>query len=96
MMRVFGKRVLRGIFGPKRGEVTGSRRKLHNEELHNLYSSPNRMIKSRIVRWAGHVPRNVKNNTRRISVAKPEGKGTPGRPRRKLEDNIKMDLGEVG
>jgi hypothetical protein len=55
-LRMFENRVLRRIFGPKRGEVTGDWRKLHNEELHNLYSSPNRMIKSRM-RWAGHVAR---------------------------------------
>jgi hypothetical protein len=54
-LRVFENSVLRRIFGPKRDEVTGDWRKLHNEELHNLYSSPNRMIKSRRMRWAGHV-----------------------------------------
>jgi hypothetical protein len=59
-LRVFENRVLRGIFGPKRDEVTGGWRKLHNEELHNLYSSPDiiRQVKSRRVRWAGHVARN--------------------------------------
>jgi hypothetical protein len=74
---VFEKRVLRRIFGPKRDEVTGDWRKLHNEELHNLYSSPNIiiMIKSRRMRGAGHVARmGVKRFAYRISVVKPEGK----------------------
>jgi hypothetical protein len=77
---VFENRVLRRIFGPKRDEgdeVTGDRRKLHNEELHNLYSAPNmiRMIKSGKMRWAGHVARmDVKRNAYRILVGKPEGK----------------------
>jgi hypothetical protein len=59
MLRVFANTVLRRIFGPNKDEVTGERRKLHNEELHNLYSSPNniRQIKSRRMRWAGHVSR---------------------------------------
>jgi hypothetical protein len=58
-LRVFENRVLRRLFGPKRGEVTGEWRKLHNEELHNLYSSPDiiRQVKSRRMRWAGHVAR---------------------------------------
>jgi hypothetical protein len=79
-------RVLRRIFGPKRDEVTGVWRKLHNEELLNLYSSPSiiRMIKSRKMRW-GHV-------VYRILVVKPEGKRPLGRPRRGSVDNIKMDL----
>jgi hypothetical protein len=79
---VFEKRVLRRIFGPKRDEVMGYWRKLHNEELHNLCSSPNiiRMIKSRKMRWAGHVARlvvaqmGVKRDANRILVGKPEGK----------------------
>jgi hypothetical protein len=69
-------RVLRRIFGQKRDEVTGSWRKLDNEEFHNLYSSPNiiRMIKSRRMRWAGHVARTgEKRNAYRILVGKPEG-----------------------
>jgi hypothetical protein len=69
---VFENRVLRRIFGPKRDEVTGDWRKLHNEELHNLYSSPNiiRMIKSKRMRWAGHVTRmGEKRNSYRILVA---------------------------
>jgi hypothetical protein len=74
---VFEDRVLRRIFGPKRDEVTGDWRKLNNEELHNLYSSPNiiRMIKSRRMRWAGHVARMRETmNAYRILVGKPEGK----------------------
>jgi hypothetical protein len=74
--------VLRRIFGPKRDEVTGDRRKLHNEELHNLYSSPNiiRMIKSRRMRWAGQVARmGETRNVCRILVGKPEGKRPVGR-----------------
>jgi hypothetical protein len=83
-LRVFENRVLRRIFGPKRDEVTGSCRKLHNEELHNLYCSPNviRMIKSRRMRWAGHVARmEEKRNAYRILMVKPEGKRPLGRPR---------------
>jgi hypothetical protein len=79
---VFEKRVLRRIFGPKRDEVTGDWRTLHNEEFHNLYSSPNRMIKSRRMRWARHVARRgEKRNAYRILVGKPEGKRPLGRPR---------------
>jgi hypothetical protein len=76
-LRVFEKRVLRKIFGPKRNEVTGGWRKLHYEELHNLYCSPSiiRIIKSRRMRWAGHVERmGPKRNAYRILVGKPEGK----------------------
>jgi hypothetical protein len=94
-LRVFENRMLRGIFGPKRDEVTGGWRKLHNEELHNLYSSPSiiRMIKSRRMRWAGHVARmGEKRTAYRILVGKPEGKRPLGRPRRRWVDNIKMDL----
>jgi hypothetical protein len=74
-LRVFENRVLRRIFGPKRDEVTGGWRKLHNEELHNLYSSPSitRMFKSRRMRWAGRVAR-MEKNACRISVENPEGK----------------------
>jgi hypothetical protein len=81
---VFENRVLRRIFGPKRDEVTGDWRKLHNEELHNLYSSPNiiRMIKSRRIRWAGHAARmGETRNAYRILVGRPEGKRPLGRPR---------------
>jgi hypothetical protein len=79
---VFENRVLRRIFGPRRDEVTGDWRKLHNEELHNLYSSPNilRMIKSRRMRWAWNVARmGETRNAYRISVGKPEGKRPLGR-----------------
>jgi hypothetical protein len=79
--------------------VTGDWRKLHNEELHNLYSSPNiiRMIKARSMRWAGHVARiGAKRNASRILMGKPEEKRPLGRPRRRWVDNIKMYLGEIG
>jgi hypothetical protein len=74
-------------------------RKLHNEELHNLYSSPNiiRMIRSRTMRWAGHVARmGEKRNSYRMLVGKPEGKRPSGRPRHRWVDNIKIDLRETG
>jgi hypothetical protein len=96
---VFENRVLRGIFGPKRDEVVGGWRKLHNEELHNLYCSPSiiRIIKSRRIRLAGHVARvEEKRNAYRILVGKSEGKRPLGRPRRRWEDNIKIDLREIG
>jgi hypothetical protein len=76
-LRVFENRVLRRIFGPKRDEITGKWRKLHNEELHDLYPSPNiaRVIKSRRMRWAGHVARmGEKRGVYRVLVGKPEGK----------------------
>ena len=94
---MFENRVLRRIFGSKRDEVTGDWRKLHNEELSDLYSSPNivRVTKSRR-RWAGHVARMGEGDTCRILVGKPEGRRPLGRPRRSWEDNIKMDLQEVG
>jgi hypothetical protein len=79
--------------------VTGEWRKLHNEELHDLYSSPSiiRIIKSRRMRWAGNVARMGENrNAYRLLVAKPEGKRPLGRPRRRWVDNIRMDLREVG
>jgi hypothetical protein len=98
-LRVFENRVLRRIFRPKRDGVTGGWRKLHNEELHNLCSSPSiiRMIKSRRMRWAGHVARmGEKRNVYRLLLGKPEGKRPLGRPRRRWMDNIKMDLLEIG
>ena len=98
-LRVFENGVLRRIFGPKRDEVTGEWRKLHNEELKGLYSSSNivRVIKSRRMRWAGHVaPMGEGRGVYRVLVGKPEGKRPLGRPRRRWEDNIRMDLQEVG
>jgi hypothetical protein len=96
---VFENRVLRRIFGPKRGEVTGEWRKLHNDELRDLYSSLSiiRIIKSRSMRWAGHVERiGAKRNAYRLLVGKPEGRRPLGRPRRRWVDNIRIALGEVG
>jgi hypothetical protein len=98
-LRVFENRVLRRVFGTKRDEVTREWRKLQNEELNDLYSLPNivRVVKSRRMRWAGHVSRmGEERGVHRVLVGKPEGKRTLGRPRRKSEDNIKMDLQEVG
>jgi hypothetical protein len=98
-VNVITQRVLRRIFGPKRDEVTGEWRKLHNEELCDLYSSPSiiRIIKSRRMRWAGHVGRmGEKRNAYRLLVGKPEEKRPLGRPRHRWVDNIRMDLGEVG
>jgi hypothetical protein len=86
-LKVFENRVLRGIFGPKRDEVTGVWRKLHNEELHNLYSLPSiiRMIKSRRFRWAGHVTRmGKKTNAYRILTGKTEGNRPLGRQKRRV------------
>jgi hypothetical protein len=94
-LRVFQNRVLRRVFGPKRDEVTGVWRKLHNEELNGLYSLPNivRVVKSRRMRWAGHVVRmGEERGVHRVLVEKPEGKRPLGRPRHRWEDNIKMDL----
>jgi hypothetical protein len=91
--------VLKTIFGPKSDTVTGGWRKLHNEELQNLYSSPRtiRIIKSRKMWWAGHVARmGEERNVYRLLVGKPEGKRPLGRPRRRLMKNIKMDLIEIG
>jgi hypothetical protein len=91
--------VLRGVFGPKKDEVTGEWRKLHNEKLNDLFSLPNmvRVVKSRQMKWAGHVACIGENRiVHRVLVEKPEGKRPLGRPRCKWEDNIKMDLQEVG
>jgi hypothetical protein len=96
---VFESRVLRRIFGPKRDEVTGEWRKLHNEELHDLYSSPSiiRIIKARRMSWAGHIALMGENrNVYRLLVGKSEGRRPLGRPRRRWLDNIRMDLVEVG
>jgi len=98
-LRVFENRVLRRIFGPKRDKVIREWRKLHNEELNNLYSSPKivRVIKSRRMRWAGHVvDMGDRRGLYRVLVEKPQGKIPLGRPRRRWEDNIKLDLQEVG
>ncbi|KAJ4435786.1 hypothetical protein ANN_18405 [Periplaneta americana] len=97
-LRVFENKVLRKIFGAKWDEVTGEWRKLHNIELHALYSSPDiiRNIKSRRLRWAGHVARmGESRNAYRVLVGRLEGKRPLGRPRRRWEDNIKVDLREV-
>jgi hypothetical protein len=95
---VFDNRVLRRILRPKRDGVTGVWRKLHNEELHNLYYSQNiiRIIQSRRMRWAGHVARmGEKRNVYRLLVGKPERKRPLGRPRLRWIDNIKMDVLEI-
>ena len=91
--------MLRRIFGPRRDEVTGEWRKLHNDELNDLYSSPNivRVMKSRRMRWAGRVEfMGDRRGVFRVLVGKPEGKRPLGRPRHTWEDNIKMDLQEAG
>ena len=94
---MFEKRVLRRIFGPKRDEVTGEWRKVHNEEINDLYSLIVRVIKSRIIRWVGHVARmGERRGVYRVLVGRPEGKRPLGRPRHRWEDNIKMGLQEVG
>jgi hypothetical protein len=98
-LRVFENRVLRRIFGAKRDEVTGEWRRLHNEELHNLYSSPDiiRQVKSRRMRWTGHVARmGEERKVYKVLVGKSEGKRALGRPRRRWDDGIRMDLSEIG
>ena len=90
--------MLRRVFGPKRDEVTEEWRKLHIEELRDLYSLPNivRVVISRRMRWAGHVAHiGEGRGVHRLLVGKPEGKRPLGRSRRRWEDNIKMDLQEV-
>ena len=97
-LRVFENMTLR-IFGPRRDEVTGEWRRLHNKELNDLYCSPNILwvIKSRRMRWAGHVARMGEERVLcRSLVGKPEGRRPVGRPRRRWVDNIRMDLQEVG
>jgi hypothetical protein len=97
-LRVFENRVLRRIFGPKSVEVTGQWRKLHNGELHNLYSSPDiiRQIKSNSMRWAGHVVRMGEGrNVHRVLVGKPEGKRPLGRPRRRWGMGSSWTLGRL-
>jgi hypothetical protein len=97
-LRVSENRVLRRIFGPKREEY-GSWRKLHNDEIHGLYSSQNivKVIKSRKMRWAGHVAlMREERGVYGVLIGRPEGKRQLGRPRRKWEYNIKTDLREMG
>jgi hypothetical protein len=98
-LRVFENRAMRGIFGSERDGVKGGWRKLHNEELLVSYCSPTivRVIKSRIIRWAGHVARSGgRRDVFMVLVGKPEGKRPLERPRRRWQDNIKMDLQGVG
>jgi hypothetical protein len=98
-LRVFENRVLRRVFWPKRDEVTGEWRKLHNEELNDVYSLPNivRVVKSRRMKWVGHVAcMGEETRVHRLLVGKPEGKRPMGRPRHRWEEKIKRDLQEVG
>jgi len=97
-LRVFENIVLRRILGPRRDEVTGEWKRLHNEELNDFYSSPTivQVIKSRRMRWAGHVAHmGEERGVYRLMMGKPEGRRPLGRPRRRWVD-IKMDLQEVG
>jgi hypothetical protein len=97
-IRVFENMVLRRIFGPRRDETTGEWRRLHNEELNDLYCSPNivRVIKWRRMRWAGHVARmGEERGVCRVLVGKPGGNRPLGRPRRRWVDNIRMDFQEA-
>ena len=96
---MFENRVVRRVFGPKMDEITEEWRKLHKEELSDLYSLPSivRVVKSRRMRWAWHVAlMGEGRGVHRVLIGKPEGKRPLGRPRRRWEDNIKMDLKEVG
>jgi len=98
-LRLFEIMVLMRIFGPRRDEVTGEWRRLHNEELNDVYSLPNivRVIKSRRMRWAGHVAHmGEERGVYRVLMGKPEGRKPLGRRRRRWVDNIRMDLQEVG
>jgi hypothetical protein len=98
-LKVFESRVLRRIFGSKMDKIIGRWRKLHNDEFHNLYCSPDttRMIKSRRIRGAGHIERiGQKRNSYRILVVKPEGKRPLERRRRRWKDKIKVDLRDTG
>jgi hypothetical protein len=99
MLDLTENKVLRRVFGPKREEATEERRKLHNEELNDLYSLPNivRVVKSRRIRWTEHVARmGEEKDVHRVLVGKPDGKMPLGRSIRRWEDNIKMDLQDVG
>jgi hypothetical protein len=98
-LTVFENRVLRNIFGPKRNDVMGEWRKLNSEELHNFYSPPNiiRQLKSRRMRWVGHVAHiGEERKLYKVLVGKPKGKRPLGRPRRRREDGIRMDLKVIG
>jgi hypothetical protein len=98
-VRLFENKVFRRIFEPKRDEVTGERRKLHSEEFHKLYSCPNitRQIKSRRMRWTGHVARmGEERKVHKVLVGNPEGKRLLGKPKSRWEDGIKMDLKQTG
>jgi hypothetical protein len=95
---VFENRILRRIFGPRRDEVTGEWRKLHNEELHNLYSSPDiiRQMKARQMRWARHVERmGEERKVYKVLVGKPKGNRPLGRKRCRWKDEIRMDLRKI-
>jgi hypothetical protein len=97
-LRMCENRVLRGIFGPMRDEGTGDSRRLHDEELYDLYSSPNtiRVIKSRRMGWTGHVARMWDRRGKyRVLMGRPERNRPLVKHRRRWEDNIKMDLQEV-
>jgi len=97
--RVYQSMMLRRIFRPRRDKVAGEWRRFHTEELNDLYPSPNfvRVIKSRRMRWAGHVAHMCEEKgVYRFLVGKPDGKRLLGRPRRRWVDNIRMDLREVG
>ena len=93
---VFENRVLRRIFGPKRGQLTGEWRRLHGEELNDLSSSPNIRVIESIIRWTGHVVcMGERRGAQRIMVGRPEGRKPLGRSRNRWKYNIKMDLKEV-
>jgi hypothetical protein len=99
LQRVFENRVLRKIFVLKRDEVMEDWRKLHSEELHNLSSSPDiiRQVKSMRMRWVGHVAHvGEERKVYKVLVGKPEGRRPIGRPRRRWEDGVRMDLKEIG
>jgi hypothetical protein len=99
MLRIFKNRMLRRIFGPRRDEVTGEWRRLHNKELYALHSSPDItwVIKSRRLRWAGHAAcMGLRRGAYKALVGKPEGMRPLGKPRHRWKDNIKMDIQEAG
>ena len=98
VLKEFENRIPRRIFGPKR-DKNGERRRLHNAEFHSLYRSPNivRVVECRRLRWAGHIARMEEDRASfKILTGKPTGKRPLGRPRRRWEDNIRMDLKEIG